>query len=491
MPRFLLPSLVSFCLSFCLAPAQAQQETADADLTPASSADALSGGHPNVVVILLDTLRPDHLGFYGYEKNTSPFLDELSQSFAVFDRAYSTSTWTAPAVASLFTGHYPPAHGILEGFMAHGRREDKGEDKGPQFTWKGRLKGDPGVGFTKPAEAKEGETVRINRFADDMKLMPEYFKAAGYRTYGITTNPNIGKEVGFDRGFDRFKNLDDADASQVLGKLKEWQKEIRSGDDPSFLYLHFMDVHRPYNPRSPWYEKQEEENADNLARYDSELSFLDQHLKQLFEDWQWGADTLVVFASDHGEEFMDHGQTGHKFSMYRELNHMLLMFRGPGVTAKRTTLAAGIHDVMPTLFDLAGLAAADEGTGVSLKPLLQAEELTGKEFLTARDRIIFAHRTKFRPRQSHIWGANRGKWRFIQKAGKWELYDIEGDPGEKINVLSRYPGIHSELRNALKKFRQRGFGNRATRVEVELDADGVSFLDALGYTGDSGPPTND
>ena len=141
--------------------------------------------------------------------------------------------------------------------------------------------------------------------------------------------------------------------------------------------------------------------------------------------------------------------------------------------------------------DLAGLAVADEGTGVSLKPLLQAKELTGKEFLAARDRIIFAHRTKFRPRQSHIWGANRGKWRFIQKAGKWELYDIEVDPGEKINVLSRYSVIHSELRNALKKFRQRGFGNRATRVEVELDADGVSFLDALGYTGDSGPPTND
>jgi len=250
-------------------------------------------------------------------------------------------------------------------------------------------------------------------------------------------------------------------------------------------------VHRPYNSREPWYEKQEEGNADNLARYDSELSFLDQHLRQLFEDWQWGVGTLVVFASDHGEEFMDHGQTGHKFSMHRELNHMLLMFRGPGVTAKRTSLAASIHDVMPTIFDLAGMPAADEGTGLSLKPLLQAEELTGKKFLDARDRITFAHRTKFRPRQSHIWGANKGKWRFIQKAGQWELYDIEEDPGEKTNVLSRYPLIHSELRNALKKFRQLGFGNRATQVEVELDSSGVSFLDALGYTGDDRPPKKD
>ena len=113
----------------------------------------------SVVVIMLDTLRPDHLGFYGYGKNTSPFLDELSQSFAVFDYAYSTSTWTAPACASLFTGHYPPAHGILEGFFAHDRREKKPETAKPKVTWRGRLPSEPNPGLEvqeKP-EKEEGQ----------------------------------------------------------------------------------------------------------------------------------------------------------------------------------------------------------------------------------------------------------------------------------------------------------------------------------------------
>ena len=441
--------------------------------------------HPDVVVIMLDTLRPDHLGFYGYEKNTSPFLDELSQSFTVFDSAYSTSTWTAPACASLFTGHYPPAHGILEGFFAHDRREKKVETTKPKVTWHGRLPGEPTPGLESEPE-EGGGVVRINQFADDMKLLPEYFREAGYQTYGIATNPNIGPEIGFHRGFDQFVQIDDGDASQVFVGLSQWKAEIQAADSPTFLYLHFMDVHKPYHGRAPWYEEdKEDKNEDNISRYDSELSYLDQHLKTLFEEWSWDKDTILVLVSDHGEEFMEHGQVGHRFSMHNELNRILLMMRGPGVQAKHTPLVAGIHDVLPTLLDLADLGSPEEGTGESLRGYLVQDGLSEEELEEAEERILYAHRAKFRPKQTHVWGVNYKNWRFIQHAGSWELYDIQKDPLETTSLMSMFPVINTKLRSALKKFRQLGFGNRAKQTEVILDADAMGLLNALGYVGPS------
>ena len=458
-----------------------------------SSEPTSSPRHPDVVVIMLDTLRPDHLGFYGYEKNTSPFLDELSQGFAVFDYAYSTSTWTAPACASLFTGHYPPAHGILEGFFAHDRREKKPETAKPKVTWRGRLPSEPNPGLEveKKPEKEEGQAgedgtvIRINQFSDDMKLLPEYFREAGYQTFGIATNPNIGPEIGFHRGFDEFVQIDDGDASQVLEMLGQWKSRIQTTNSPTFLYLHFMDVHKPYRGRAPWYEEKEDENEDNISRYDSELSYLDQHLETLFKEWSWDENTILVFVSDHGEEFMEHGQVGHRFSMHNELNHILLMMRGPGIEAKHTPLVAGIHDVLPTLLDLAELGSPEEGTGESLRGYLARDPLPKEELKQAEERIIYAHRAKFRPRQTHVWGANYKNWRFIQDAGSWELYDILEDPLETINLMSRFPVINTKLRSSLKKFRQLGFGSRAKQTEITLDADAMSLLNALGYVGPS------
>ena len=132
---------------------------------------------PNVVVILLDTLRPDYLGFYGYEKEMAPFLAQLANESVVFERAFSTSSWTAPSTSSLFTSLYPPQHGVVEGFLMH------------------QL-------LTKAREEKAMETIALNRLPSGRPTLPELFKSMGYGTFGLATNVNIGQEMGFNRGFD-------------------------------------------------------------------------------------------------------------------------------------------------------------------------------------------------------------------------------------------------------------------------------------------------
>ena len=418
-------------------------------------ASAGAPDRPNVVVLMLDTLRPDHLSFFGYSKPTSPFLDSVARESAVFEEARSTTSWTAPACASLFTGHYPPAHGVLEGFFAHRRRSDKAEETSP-------------------------EVLILNQFPEDMKLLPEYFQAEGYRTYCLATNLNIGPEIGFDRGFDRFVCLDDGTADIVFRELDKWHEEMSSGDQPYFLYLHLMDPHMPYHPREPLYERQEDEIADARSRYDSEILWMDGWLEKIFKRWGWGSETLLVALSDHGEEFGEHGQIGHRHSLHVELNKILLLFRGPGIQPALIPYLGGIHDVLPTLLDMAGLQPPNEGTGVSLGPLLRGSA-SEEQKLAFRDRAVFAHRAKFRPKTSHLWAANYKRFRMIQDAGVDLFFDLSRDPFEQLNRVSMLPILSQDVRAKLWDFRRQGFGDRSNPVEVELDLDTLSLLDALGY----------
>ena len=410
---------------------------------------------PNVVVLMLDTLRPDHLGFFGYPKPTSPFMDSLAAESAVFLEARSTTSWTAPACASLFTGHYPPAHGVLEGFFAHRRRADRVEDESP-------------------------EILVLNRIPEDMKALPEYFQDAGYRTYCLATNLNIGPEIGFDRGFDHFVCLDDATADVVAQELEKWREEVASSDQPYFLYLHLMDAHMPYHAREPLYEAHENETDDARSRYDSEILFMDGWLEKIFTRWGWGPETLLVALSDHGEEFGEHGEIGHRHSLHVELNRILLMFRGPGVRPGKIPYLGGIHDVLPTLLDLASLPPPDEGTGLNLGPLLRGIASKDEE-LEFRDRTLFAHRAKFRPKTSHLWAANYKGFRMIQDAGVDLFFDLTRDPLEELNRVSMLPILSQDVRSKLWDFRRMGFGDRSTPIEIEIDLDTLSLLDALGY----------
>ena len=149
---------------------------------------------PNVVVIVIDTLRADHLSFGGYKKNTSPFLSEFAGTAVVFEKALATSCWTAPSTASIFTSTYPFQNGVVTGFLAY--RREKGVDP----------------------------HVKLNRIPAEMTTIAEVHKDAGYKTFAVTDNLNICKAEGFDQGFDRFQNYNYETADAVNKQLKLWEK---------------------------------------------------------------------------------------------------------------------------------------------------------------------------------------------------------------------------------------------------------------------------
>lgn len=450
MGRFLAALAVP--LLGCLAACQDGADPGRAPQPPAAEPDP----RPDVVLIMLDTLRPDHLQHYGYPKPTSPFLAELGESSAVFTRALSTSSWTAPAVTSILTGLYPTDHGIIEGFLAFLRREQK----------------------------EGAEVLPLNQLPADIGTMPQRFQAAGFRTFGVATNLNVGPEIGLDRGFERFAQVRKGDAAAVAAKLGEWRQELAEPGRPDFVYLHFMDVHEPYHMREPWYEKQRGTVFEMQARYDSELRYLDEQLRALFDGYGWGENTLLVVVSDHGEEFREHGQMGHEFTLYEELNRVVMMVRPPGGMAGRVIdTNVSLIDVLPTTLALAGVEVPPGLAGMSLAPLIQGQPDAPAAF---RRRTLFAHRFQVLPRPEHLWAAVHEGRKLILGPGGEQLFDLTTDPGEKHNLLEGDPAAGSELRLKLAEFRARPF-RQTEKVEVEVDAGLISDLNDLGYVESEDP----
>jgi len=424
---------------------------------------------PDVVLITIDTLRPDHLGFYGCREETAPFLASLARNSAVFTRAFSTSSWTAPATASVFTGLYPSQHGVTTGFFVHRARAKK-------------------------VQAEGVESISLNRIGDSVRTLPELFHDAGYRTFGLATNINIGAEIGFDRGFDHFERLHrmvprgDASAEEVHAKLSHWQPLIQRGG-PNFIYLHFNDVHAPYERRDPWYDKHAARIGEpREAAYDSEISYLDRILERSFRDFGWQRNAVVMLLSDHGEEFLEHGQVGHLATLYRELLQVLLMVHGPavGVTARRIETNVSLVDVLPTLAELAGLRLAQERiAGRSLVPLMigkRGEQLAEEKF---GRRLLFAHSTTEARDKGELWAVVHGDWKLIMKDAGAELYDTRRDPGEQRNRLSEHPQLAAELGRQLRRFAQESTWSAGEgageKVELEIDEDTLESLRELGY----------
>jgi len=414
---------------------------------------------PNIVVILIDTLRPDYLGFYGYEKEMAPFLAELARNSVVFERAFSTSSWTAPSTSSLFTSLYPNQHGVIEGFLMHRVRSKRQESEGR-------------------------ETIELNRLPSEVATLPEEFKSMGYATYGLATNVNIGDEMGFSRGFDRFEREAEADASFVLERVKEWREEIRQSS-PFFLYLHLNDVHEPYHKRPPYYQEQKGKLNDRRARYLSELAYADEHIRKIYETLDLGKDTILVTLSDHGEEFEDHGGLAHRAKLYVELNRVLMMFHAPflGLDPQRVAMNVSLIDVLPTLMELAGGERMDGWEGVSLVPVLRAGEETEDLVETLWRRTLFAHRINRDEAQGPLWAAIVRHWKLIEGSdGRRELYNHRRDPTERRDLYSPHAdGIPVKLVEALDELKERGLAGKPDTVEIEVDPELEETLRSLGY----------
>jgi len=418
---------------------------------------------PNVVVITIDTLRPDHLGFAGASRDTAPFLAELAATGTVFDRAFSTSSWTAPATASLFTGLYPQRHGVVRGFFA-------------QFQQEG--------GAT--------EQLELHPLPRDRRTLPEVFHEAGYATFGLATNLNICREFGFDRGFDRFENLGDVPAGEVFARLAAWKEEL-AAEQPWFLYLHLNDVHWPYEEHAPWYVPGPDLRSRRASAYDSEISALDAALRRFFVDQALGDETLVAVVSDHGEEFREHERWFHGFSLYRELTQVLFLLHAPalGVPARRVEANVGLVDVLPTLAELAGVEGAPAGNGRSLVPLLREPEEADPFAAQLAERPLYAHRlNQGRDLREELWAVTKGSWKLIeyvdaQGTSRRALFDLDHDRLDQHPLAPEArPEVAAELGALLDEYVARGTDVHGAAATIELDPELRRKLEALGYAGD-------
>jgi arylsulfatase A-like enzyme len=406
---------------------------------------------PNVVLILIDTLRRDHLPIYGYARDTAPFLSSLAARGVVFDDAHSVSAWTAPAAASLFTSLYPFEHGVVRGLALAQRQE--------------RLR---------------GVEIRLPRLPREAETIPEALRRRGYHTFAITENPNLTPAMGFDQGFDRFDAFPRSlDAETISERLAQRADEIR-GRTPYFLYLHYMDVHAPYRERPPLFDPALSGDARKVSAYDSGIRHVDLHLRRSFEAMGWGRDTLVVVTADHGEELGDRGHFGHGASLFAEvLDIPLLIFPPGGAASGRVKEPVSLIDVLPTLREIAGLPASPTDAGLSLARFLRDPRAS----LPARP--LFAHlwrRAGRDGREVALRATLQGGWKRIGGDSSGPLLFLRPeDPGETRNLAREEP-VRDKALQALyqeRESRARRYSNDT--IEVGLDAEQIEGLDALGY----------
>ncbi len=398
-------------------------------------------------MVVVDTLRADHLPWHGYPKDTAPFLRSLSEDAVVFTRAHSTSSWTAPATASLFTGLYPVQHQLVTGLRAS------------------------------RALAQE-----VQQLPAGVETLPEVFRRNGYATFGVTDNLNISSRLGFDRGFDRFRSHHYKGAEVVNAKLLEWKEEVQAAD-PAFVYLHYMDPHEPYHVREPWFEGDPENGHNTHAAYESEIGHVDDHLRRLFEELGWDEEeTLVVLTSDHGEEFGEHGYEGHGTTLYAETLDVPLFVRWPARLApRRVETRASLVDLLPTLVGLLGLESDGRHAGVDLSPLLEGSAFDDQPTIYAHLRQ--SHPQLVKPGEAiELRSLTVGDRKLIVTADDGrELYDLHGDPRETTDLADERAAEAADLARLLALFelgleRYQGAREEQTFTDQELER-----LRDLGY----------
>lgn len=405
---------------------------------------------PNVVLVVIDTLRADHLPFYGYPKGTAPFLSKLAARGAVFEKAYSASSWTAPATASIFSGLYPFQHGVVMGLAAQMRLVRK----------------DP--------------KIRINRIPEKVTTLPEAFRRGGYRTFGVSDNINISRQQGFEQGFDRLVSFMHKGAPFMNQQVLDLEKEIRAGG-PYFLYLHYNDPHRPYKLSLEDAEKTGDQTADLKAIYDKEIALVDARLGELYDRFGWARNTLLIVTSDHGEELMEKGFYGHGKSLYNTVIHVPLLFSWPErelFAANRRTVNVSTIDIMPTLISFLGLRRMKELAGEDLTPVLQGEaEAPG-------GRYIYSHLQQKTStlREKLQKACLNGDFKYTFTAPRsHSLVDLRSDPGEDRNLYAGEQKTANRLATSLFAFEKACPRFNADYVDVPLDKKSIEQLRSLGY----------
>ena len=414
----------------------------------------------NVVVVVIDTLRRDHLATYGYSRDTAPFLGELARQGAAFD-GITPAPWTKPATASLLTGLHPVLHQAID-----------------------RLDGLPTPALT----------------------LAERLRSEGYQTLGASANGWISQAFGFTRGFDEFLFLDNLKAAALNRGLLPSLDRLKP---PFFLYVHYIDPHIPYDPDISWDGRPlpaalrshpvtiEEIDGTHFVRrppevlarardyYDGEIRHADEGLRQLVGRLaQRGLmkNTVLVVTADHGEELGDHGRMSHGQTVYQEVLGVPLVIRAPGaIPAGLRPGRASLMDVVPTLLELLGVrrpgGAGGDGAlnGVSLAGRFSGEAPPAdRPFLAQLDFV-----------DGTALALTQGRYKVVLQKNPYrkELFDLDADPKERANLLGRPEdgAVFTRLTGELAELYNGYSRKRLPREEANLGSELTRSLADLGY----------
>jgi arylsulfatase A-like enzyme len=404
-------------------------------------------GGPNFILISVDTLRADHLGCYGYWRDTSPTLDRLAQKGVLFEQVVANAPWTLPSHTSLLTGLYPHHHGI----KSHSKR-----------------------------------------LRDDIPTLASVFRAAGYATLGLVNSHNLSARYGLERGFDTHhyypERVNDRRVRSAKVEVDEtiaWLDRV-SPHQSFFVFIHNYDVHSDYDPSPPFakmfarpYEGTFNPTSDALERvrqdeltlsdadvqhtidlYDGGIRQADADLGRLVEHLDRSgiaATTYVILTSDHGEEFLEHGGVAHGRTMYHEVLSVPLLVRGPGVPANRRVRGlVQLTDVFPTILSLARLPAPRKVDGIDLVPTWAG----ARPLDPGRYAYGEADHRNAQPDIKRMVRRGHEKLIYNRAEQSAALYDLAQDPGEHHDLATADPATTGRLLAALRQY-------------MVIDADGI------------------
>ncbi len=445
---------------------------------------------PSLILVLVDTLRADYLGAYGFEGAISPNLDALARESVVFDRAYSQAPWTKPAIASLFTGLEATVHHVLTHRGRYGDQES----------------------------SKQESDVETDILPPGAVTIAEALSEVGYETAAFVANPWIRKAHGFAQGFATFDErfvANDTPADKIVAEARSWLAR-RDSKRPFFLYLHFMDVHDPYDApdedvaavrtspslgedralaredlppgmlagmrsrRLPWVAGEGVLHLHEWrARYAAGVHAFDRRFGPFVDELKKSGvldKAVLVVTADHGEELFEHGDWAHGKNLHNHQLHVPLIVRLPEASepGRRREDLVALIDVMPTLLSLGGATAPAGLQGADLTPALRGESLPPRN-------AVFATGVKWHPEQHALQSPTRKLIADVD-AGTAQLFDSQHDPGERNDIAAANSvdtfQLGERLQQHLAKSAQHpGIG----RASATIDPQARERLRSLGY----------
>ncbi len=417
----------------------------------------------NLILISIDGLQAKHLDEYGYPLHTTPNLDAFLNQSSLFTNAVSAAPWTVPSHMAVFTSMYPSEHKVINKFSDFDLKTQK------------------------------GVVSNLKKLSPNAMTLAEILKAQGYTTGGFTGDSGVGKQFGFDQGFDTYYD------GQVFGgfdqsvpRALDWLKQNK--DKPFFLFLHGYDVHGQHAPVSGFdyryvtkpytgkytgsiveQGKLREEGLANgsinlspedvafwRAIYDEKINRTDLEFKDFMDQvTQMGVleNTVVVVMSDHGTEFYEHKRFDHGFTLYDEVLDVLFAIHQPGQTqGQKINQLVSTFDILPTALDLLGIKnpVPQQTKGTDLVPSFSGTDVSHNVFSETDYRLYTFKRSITTP----------DGWVFILTldSGAKELYNLTSDPTEQVNIVNKNPQKAYQLEQVLRKHIDETGGQRSSSM---------------------------